>query len=405
MPTIFDGDNLIVTLPEPDAFGVLQLSWREDVYEAWKDWLLGNGSNFTYAKLFDTFGGNQLTPSLNAGAYFVVQNQRGWRFRPFEADHTVYAVDNLPAQDSLLPIMIPTIGGFTVLLDGIRPNTEGVPAGMAPQVAGIHGQVCREIWLDPCLVANGNGYQQSPYNNLTDAIDDAEANGILSLVVLDDITLDRNLKNFQVRGIGMPTIDFAGFDLQGGSFDRLKLEGNYTSQIEADDCTLLTNMRLNGNFTSCRLAGDLFCVPGGDVFMTNCGSSVPGLGRPTIIMSTGGARVLIRVRDNNGGITIKGSTHADDEVTVEVNRGSLTFDASNTAGAMVARTNGKFVNLSTGAVVTREAYSMETWQRRGNDPDNPLVTHENGDVEVGDIDINAGTVGVSPNRTTTQTRQ
>lgn len=405
MPTLFDGDNLIVTLPEPDAFGVLQLSWREDVYEAWKDWLLANNNNMKYEQLFRTFGGDELTPSLNAGAYFVVQNQRGWRFRPFEVDHTVYAVDNLPAQNSLLPIMIPTIGGYTVLIDGIRPNTEGVPREMAPQVAGIHGQVAREIWLDPSLVANGNGYQQSPYNNLTDAIDDAEANGILSLVVLDDITLDRNLKNFQVRGIGLPTIDFAGYDLQGGAFARLKLEGDYTSEIEVDDCTLLTNARLNGNFTSCRLAGDLFCVPGATVFMTNCGSSVAGLGRPTITMSDGGARVLLSVRDNNGGMTIKGSTHADDEVTVEVNKGSLTFDSSNTAGAMVARTDGKFVNESAGSAVTREAYTMETWQRRGNDPDNPLITHEDGSVEVGDIDIDAQTTGVSPNRQTTQTRQ
>jgi hypothetical protein len=129
MPTAFDGDNLIVTLPAPTG-GVLNLSWREDVYEAWKDWLLGRGSNFKYPRLFDTFGGDQLIEgSLNAGAYFVVRNDRGWRFRPDESDHTVYATDNLPAKDSNLPIMIPTVGAFTVLIDGIRPNTEVVAIG------------------------------------------------------------------------------------------------------------------------------------------------------------------------------------------------------------------------------------------------------------------------------------
>ena len=83
-----------------------------------------------YPSLFDTFGGDELIiGSLFAGAYFKVRNDNGWRFRPFEADHTVFATDNLPAKSSLLPIMIPTIGAFTVLIDGIRPNTEVVAIG------------------------------------------------------------------------------------------------------------------------------------------------------------------------------------------------------------------------------------------------------------------------------------
>jgi hypothetical protein len=80
-------------------------------------------------------------------------------------------------------------------------------------------------------------------------------------------------------------------------------------------------------------------------------------------MSNGGARVLLSVRSNNGGLTIKGSTHVDDEVTVEVNRGSLTFDSSNTAGSMVARTSGKFVDQTAGATVTTEIYAQEAWER------------------------------------------
>ena len=132
MPTEFDGDNLIVTLPEPTN-GVLNLSWREDVYEAWKDWLLDVNENMKYVKLFDTFGGDELVENqLNAGAYFIVRNDSGWRFRPFEVDHTVYAIDNLTPKNSNIPIMIPTIGGYTVLIDGIRPNTEVVTAPSGP---------------------------------------------------------------------------------------------------------------------------------------------------------------------------------------------------------------------------------------------------------------------------------
>lgn len=285
---------------------------------------------------------------------------------------------------------------------------QGLGSGLSPgeqsQLSDVHGGVQREIWLDTSLVSNGNGYQQSPYNNLTDAIDDGEANGITALVVLDDVTLDRPLKNFNIRGIGVPTIDTAGYDLKGVRFHQVKLQGNYTSGIIAQECVLLTNAYLNGNFEKCSLAGDLFCVPGATIFMTGCGSAVAGLGRPTITMSNTGARVLLSVRDNNGGMTIKGSTHVDDEVTVEVNRGSLTFDASNTAGTMVARTSGKFVDSAAGATVVHEDYVYESWQMDRLDPDNPRETDEDGTIRVGGKTITAATVGTTPNRTTTQTR-
>jgi len=283
-------------------------------------------------------------------------------------------------------------------------NTGGLTGTQTIQLSDVHGGVVREIWLDTSLVSNGNGYQQSPYNNLTDAIDDGEANGITSLVVLDDLTLDRNLKNFTIRGIGVPTIDLAGFNLTGCKFTQVKLEGNYVAQIIVQECVLLLNMYLNGYFEKCALTGDLFCVPGGDVFMTGCGSGVPGLGRPTITMSSGGARVLLSVRDNNGGMTIKGCTHVNDEVSVEVNRGSLTFDASNTAGAMVARTTGKFVDATAGATVTNENYTQESWQANKMDPDNPVETDEDGTIRVAGKTIGASTIGTTPNRTTTQTR-
>ena len=282
-------------------------------------------------------------------------------------------------------------------------------SGLSPTqdtwLSEVHGGVSREVWLDTSLVSNGNGYQQTPYNNLTDAVDFAEANGLTALVILDDIVLDRNLKNFNVRGIGIPIVDTAGYDLKGVRFSQVKLEGNYTDQIIAQECVLLTNARLNGYFEKCALAGDLFCVPGGDVFMTGCGSAVPGLGRPTITMSSGGARVLLSVRNNDGGMTIKGCTHADDEVTVEVNRGSLTFDASNTGGSMVARTSGKFIDATAGATVTNENYAQEVWQMNRLDPDNPRDTDEDGTIRVGGNTITAATVGTTPNRTTTQTRQ
>jgi hypothetical protein len=398
MAVTFDGPNTTITLES----GVTQFDW-EDVYSDWKRWV-NDGGGDPYAPAFSVGGGEPVTDTLFAGSYFFLRNDLGWRIRPPEEDITIYPTGNLAVQDLTKPSILPTIGAFTAAILGIQPITQGVAGVLSNNVEEIHGGVVREVWLDTSLLSNGNGYQQSPFNNLTSAIDYAEAKGITSLVILDDVTLDRNLKNFNVRGVGMPTIDTAGYDLKGVRFEQVKLQGNYTSQIIAQECVLLTNARLNGNFETCALAGDLLCVPGGDVFMTGCGSAVPGLGRPTITMSSGGARVLLSVRNNDGGMTIKGCTHADDEVTVEVNRGSLTFDASNTGGSMVARTSGKFIDATAGATVTNENYAQEIWQMNRLDPDNPRETDEDGTIRVGGNTITAATVGTTPNRTTTQTR-
>ena len=115
-------------------------------------------------------------------------------------------------------------------------------------------------------------------------------------------------------------------------------------------------MYLNGYFENCSLAGDLFCVAGGTVFMKNCASGLAGTGRPTISLGAAGAAVGLSVRGHGGGLTIKDSTQAGDNTTVEMISGSITFDASNTAGNMVARTTGKFVDATAGATVTEEAY-------------------------------------------------
>jgi len=250
-------------------------------------------------------------------------------------------------------IIVRGVGKLTDNSNGATVRAELV-SGL--DVQDIHGQVQREVWIDSSLASNGNGYQQSPYNNITDAVDDAEASGITTLVVLDDITLDRDLKNMAVRGVGTPVIDLAGYDLKGSEFHRVRLEGVYTSPIIVQESVLLTGMWLNGHFENCALAGDLFCVDAGDVYMKNSASAIAGLSRPTISMNGIGSSKM-SVRGHGGGLTIKDCNNVLDEVTVEMGLGgSLTFDSSCTAGTMVARTTGKFVDETNGATVVDEAY-------------------------------------------------
>lgn len=215
------------------------------------------------------------------------------------------------------------------------------------------GHIERVVWIDTELALAGNGTQHSPFNNLTAAIDFAELHGLKRLKVFADITLDRQLKNFIIEGVGVPTVNCNGQTLTKSEFRHCQLEGTYTGPIIAQECKLLTGFTINGNFETCALAGDLTCADGSSNVMTQCVSGIPGLSRPTISMN-GAGTVLLNLRKYSGGMTIKDCNTAGDTVTAEIAEGSLTFDASCTDGNMVARGMCKFVDSSNGATVTDE---------------------------------------------------
>jgi len=253
--------------------------------------------------------------------------------------------------------------------NGVHLHTGTINGGLVLQAEMVYGEhlddlwigLERTIWIDTGAGTNGIGSQGFPFNNLTDGIDYAETVGIRTLHLLDDITLDRNLKNFKVEGTGTPTVDTAGFDLTNSEFHRVRMQGTYVGEIIVQESVLLNGFFLNGFFENNALGGDLHVVSGSTVFMKQCASAIPGLGRPTISMNGAGPSNL-SVRGHDGGLTIKDCTNVGDTVTAEIARGSLTFDASNTAGNMVARTAGKFEDLTTGATVTAEVFSQDMWQ-------------------------------------------
>jgi len=215
------------------------------------------------------------------------------------------------------------------------------------------------IWIDTESLIAGDGSQRFPFNVLTTAIDYAEKYNIKTLYVYADIVLDRQLKNFKIIGVGTPTIDCNGQNLSKSEFWHCQMEGDYIGAIIVQESYLKSGFWLNGSFEKNGLGGDLFCVDGGTVYMTQNASAIAGLGRPTISMNAAGSCKL-SVRKNGGGLTIKHCNDILDEVTAEISEGSLTFDNTNNLlfdGQMIARGLGKFVNETTGFNVVNEMQS------------------------------------------------
>lgn len=118
----FDGANLLIILPAEGAAWTLDVGG--DLYSEWKEYVLGTGHQ--YHPAFRTTGGDPLTGTLNAGSNFFLRNDLGWRIRPAEEDSTITVTGNLFPEDITQPMIVPTTGGFTVLMAGLQPVTQNV---------------------------------------------------------------------------------------------------------------------------------------------------------------------------------------------------------------------------------------------------------------------------------------
>lgn len=217
----------------------------------------------------------------------------------------------------------------------------------------------KQIWVNTEAAVNGSGSQESPFNNINDAIDKAENDGIYVIDLIGDITLNRNFKNFKIQGIGNPEVNLNGQNTKNSTFCKVKVKGAFQdgSGCLFEDCEILDNASLEGTYDNCALLGDLTCQDTATVLMKDCVSGIPGTGRPTISMNATGTS-LLSVRGYSGGLTIKDCNNAADRVTVELHPGSLTFDSSCTNGIMVARGVGKFVDSTAGATVFNETVNQ-----------------------------------------------
>lgn len=289
----------------------------------------------------------------------------GTRIVPFDTSHEITITGTLITDDgqegiaafdraSLSPTTVVDINYVPPQVEVIEVSSgSGLSVVQDTWLGQIHGQVFREVYVNTELVSNGNGYQQTPFNNLTDAVDSAEALGLTGLVVLADIAIDRQLKNFLITGVGLPTVDFNGQTLTGSKFLQCRVQGTFIDPIIAEECVLLNGASLNGYYQNCALDGDLVCVDGSQVVMDSGMSNIAGLGRPSVSMNASGTCKL-SVRGHRGGFDLKDCNQVTDEATIEVNPGSTSVASSCTQGVIVLRGVGLSQINTTADIITDE---------------------------------------------------
>ena len=125
MPVTFDGVALTITFAA-GVGGLQTIDAQTDLYQEWKDWLLLDPERRGFPFAFRTIGGDDLTPGIQAGAYFFIQNDKGWRLKFPESDEEVTLVGNLAPEDSSIPVVVGATGAFKSVLFGLQPITQNV---------------------------------------------------------------------------------------------------------------------------------------------------------------------------------------------------------------------------------------------------------------------------------------
>jgi len=348
-----DRDTLEVYDTEANANAGPSTTGRQDLTAGTGETHRLQADNTKWPFPFRTVGGDPLGGGVTAGAYFFLQNQDGWRIISTDQDQTINYSGNLVAEDPTLPI-VTARAGRTVLHLGLQPVTQGTD-DILSLVSEVYGHVQREVFVNTELASDGDGSQQSPFNNFTSAADYAEANGLLSIVLLADANLDRNMRNFTFRGIGHPKLDFSDFDGDKSDFYNLRLAGTIAlvggdaANIRVTACTLENNLKnIGGNLITCGFNGDLTFGNNASVKMVDCFSSIGGSGRPTTSIGTASNW---SIRSYRGGLTIKDQADALTEGTVSMSEGKLTLAATCTAGTISVRGQSQFTDLSAGSTI------------------------------------------------------
>lgn len=210
------------------------------------------------------------------------------------------------------------------------------------------------VYIDTEQVAIGNGSARMPFNTIADGLDFAEASGIRQLVFLADATLDRNLKNFRVDGLGLSVLDFNGNDVSSTAFERILLTGHSTS---VSFWSLLVGgfqdglSGVQGGHVDINITGEVTLAANAASLFTNLvPAHVPGLPIPALIMPTGAFHKSV-LSNLSGDLLLKGFDSVLHDMNIAMNGGVLTIDSSCSDGVIAVTGTGKLINNSTGTAV------------------------------------------------------
>ena len=329
---------------------------------------VGNGENHIlrsdsskFPAAFRTIGGDPLTPGVEAGGYFFLQNQTipastpnpardGWRIISTLENQTLNYQGNLVGESSSDPLIVVT-PGFTVLHLGLQPVTQRVDEILdAAELAVYRG--C--VYIDTINGTPGtlypSGTPSAPTLTLADGLTIATTLKLSSLCVRGSIQLVGALTRFTITGIGSEdedTVDINGQDVSGSLYKNIRVIGGIntlTAPLELDHCRLGLITDYQGTMTNCGLE-DTITVAAGQTNVVNCYGAAP-TGNIAGFDLQATNLVDLFIRGMTGEFSILNSTNGSSVASIDITSGNLTIDADWIAGTIAVRGVGTYTNNS-----------------------------------------------------------
>ena len=282
-------------------------------------------------------------------------------------------------------------------------NTIVVQASVSATILNINElaeaiAVGGEIFIDSIDGVAGTefpiGTESSPVSNIADGITIAD---------------ERGINRFRIRGahlfnIARPGSEWRAFggastrfilgplaDLHDTRFEEILLVSGDAGMDSESPLGIAPRMQgcaflgpidnIFGLMDQCFFRDATLTPPAGTIdFMISKGSSAkPGSDPGLTLDLVNGGGLDINVRAFAGGTRILNSTDASNLISVGFTDGSITLDASSTAGTLVVRGNGNINGAElSGMTIIRDglmvgAQQRDLWQLQGLDPDNPMT--------------------------------
>jgi hypothetical protein len=392
----FDGDTLTITLDSAKT----DLSVQDDLYSGWKNWQLDDTkdvNNRKYPPAFRVVGGDDLTPGIKAGASYFIRNDLGWRIRPPEEDITIYAVGNLAPEDATLPILVPTLGDFSVLVAGLQPITQSVDKILLQQQVAFYDG---KVYIDFPRGSSGDiypiGLASSPVNNSFDADFISNRYNLFEFTIKDGtFVIPHDMLSYKFNGEGVfASVNINGYDLSGSIFNGITLNGtDFTntpySVTVTNGSTLINVMNLSGTISDSHLSGTTTLQSNSTTRFTDCDSDVSGTNTPEID-GQNGENLSLQFRDWHGGIKLINWSHSGNTASFDLSSAHLILDETVTEGVIVIRGIGHITDntLPTSNVIivkkgfTQGEYLTDVYKHFGLDKKDPQTITEISETQV-----------------------
>jgi hypothetical protein len=392
MAVTFDGVNLLIILDNTD----LIVDVETDLYSEWKEWSLLS-DNLKFPPAFRSVGGDPLTPGIDLGATFFLNNADGWRIKPAESSETYSVIGNLAPEDSSLPLTVPTDGAFTVLINGLQPVTQNVGALLIQQQEALYAGA---VTIDTLGGGSAGttfpiGTLSEPVNNLADAITIANNIGVRAFNLIGTITLTQTFMFWKFKGLaGVAEVDLNSQDVSGTVFEGVGLSGDLPPLSQR--VVLLDGRVSPAGITDFKgaIANSVFdsgiTLAAGSTIIANCVSNIAGNMRP--VFNCQGNAVTLSVRKWSGGFELTNFSDVSSVASIDLESGTVDFDSTCSNGSMVLRGVGTLINDSTGTfTLTKDGFvdGLDVKLIKALDAGNVTVTGSNPFVvEVLDPDDN-----------------